>query len=72
MKYLLICSLFLLSLPSLVAQTACIQGRVVDTNGSPIAGVHVTGVNSAKNVSFDTSVQADGSFDADGLPLAHM
>jgi hypothetical protein len=67
MKYLLICSLFLLSLPSL-AQTACIQGRVVDTNGAPIASVHITGTNSTKNVSFNTTVQADGSFDADGLP----
>src|SRR5690242_6438305 len=66
MKAVLVCSLFVLSLPLLFAQKACIQGRVVDTNGSPIASMYVTITNREIGVSLPSA--HDGTFSIDPLP----
>jgi len=63
------CFLLLQTL-TLFAQKACIEGNVVDTDGSPIPDVHVIGVRPHELVfdSFDVTSTEDGQFQIYGIP----
>jgi hypothetical protein len=61
MRSIAIFCLFLAITLGLSAQTACIEGSVVDTTGAPVSNIAVYAFNSGRDTSMSTS-KADGSF----------
>jgi hypothetical protein len=52
---------FLLGTLSVAAQTACIEGKVLDTSGSPIPDIQIIGLG-ARRSAFTTGTDSDGRF----------
>ena len=53
---------------ALYGQTSCIEGKVLDTAGSPIPGIGIIGVNSSADFSIETATDIEGHFSLDVPP----
>jgi len=67
MKVVPIIGLVFTTCLNLPAQNGCIEGRVVDTAGAPIA-THVVGIGSDRQAAFDVGSSLDGYFRIDSIP----